>query len=198
MLVGVGVAVLALVGIGAGAVLSGGGSNSGGSAGASSSSASGAPDSTSTVEAQARQLNALLHNSNGSRTTVINAVASIKVCKNLVASASDLRTAAGERDDLVTRLSQLTLDKLPNGSQLVSQLTAAWAASSAADNHYATWAEQVGKPKGCHKGHAKVTSEVQRGNLSSGQATIAKQKAANLWNPIARQYGLTQRQFTQL
>ncbi len=198
VLVGAGVAVLALIGIGAGAILSGGGSGSQPSTGASSSPSGGTAGDADAVKAQATQLDQLLSTSNDSRTSVINAVASIKACKNLAISATHLRTAAGERDDLVTKLSQMKLDKLPNSAQLVSQLTAAWAASSSADNHYATWATQVAQPKGCHKNHAKTTPEVQRGNLSSGQATIAKQKAADLWNPIARQYGLTQRQFTQL
>lgn len=195
LLVGVGIAVLALVGVGAGALF-GGGSKSP-APGRTASAGTGAGPSKA-AEGQARRLDALLMTSNSSRTTVINAVASIKVCKNLANSASDLRTAAGERDNLVTRLSNMTLDKLPNSLELVNQLTAAWAASSAADNHYADWAAQVAQPKGCHKGQAKTTPQVQQGNLSSGEATIAKQKAAGLWNAIARQYGLTQRQFTQL
>lgn len=198
VMVGIGVAVLALIGIGAGAALSGGGS--GGKPDSGSSATAGAPGNASAdpVKAQAQQLNALLRTSNSSRTSVINAVAAIKACRNLDGSATDLRTAAGERSDLVSKLSQMTLDQLPDSADLISQLTAAWKASASADNYYAGWADQVAKPKGCHKGHARVTVDVQRGNLASGQATVAKQKAAALWNPIARQYGLTQRQFTQL
>ncbi|PWI45908.1 hypothetical protein [Streptomyces sp. ICBB 8177] len=199
VLVGVGVAVLAVVGVGAGALLSGGGSGKDQQpAGATSSAAAGSAGRSDTAQAQAKQLDGLLQTSDGSRTAVINAVASIKTCSNLGTSASDLRTAAGQRGDLVTKLSQLDLGQLPNHAELVSQLTIAWKASAAADKHYAAWADEVAGKKGCQKGHAKNTVEAQRGNVSSGEATLAKKRAADLWNPIAQRYGLTQRQYTQL
>ncbi|MBY8884882.1 hypothetical protein K7472_08475 [Streptomyces sp. PTM05] len=199
VLVGVGVAVLAVVGVGAGALLSGGGSGKDQQpAGATSSAGAGSSGGSDAAQAQAKQLDGLLQTSDGSRTAVINAVASIKTCSNLGTSASDLRTAAGQRDDLVTKLSHMDLGQLPDHAELVSQLTIAWKASAAADKHYAAWADEVAGKKGCQKGHAKSTVEAQRGNASSGEATLAKKRAADLWNPIAQRYGLTQRQYTQL
>ncbi len=195
LLAGAAVAVLAVVGIGVGAIMGGGG---GSPKTGTSASASTATTTSAAAEAEARRLDSLLASANDSRTSVINAVASIKGCKNLPASAAALRSAAAERDRLVSRLSQMSLADLPNGSQLSSQLSQAWNSSSAADKYYAAWAGQAGKPKGCHKGKAKITLAVQRGNLASGEATIAKQKAAQMWNPIAKQYGLTQRQYTQM
>ncbi|MDI5965074.1 hypothetical protein [Streptantibioticus silvisoli] len=200
VLVGIGVVVLAVIGVGAGALFSGGGGSNSAQPGSSTSAApsagSGAADSA--AQGQAKQLDALLKTSNSSRTSVINAVASIKACNNLSASAATLRAAARERDDLVTQLSGMTLTALPNNADLVGQLTAAWKASSSADNYYAAWAGQAAQPKGCKKHQAKITGAVEHGNLESGKATLAKQKAADLWNPIAKQYGLTQRQYTQL
>ncbi|WP_269855618.1 hypothetical protein [Streptomyces sp. RPT161] len=201
-MIGIGVAGLAVIGVAVGAALSGGSDNSGDQqkAGVASPAAGGgANGAADAAQAQAKQLDSLLKDSNSSRATVISAVASIKSCSNMGQSSADLRTAASQRAQLITRLDQLTLDKLPNHDELVKQLTAAWKASAEADNDYADWGDQVSKDKkGCDKGHAKGTPAAQKGNAASGRATFAKKKAADLWNPIAGQYGLTQRQFTDL
>ncbi|AEW94746.1 hypothetical protein SCATT_23750 [Streptantibioticus cattleyicolor NRRL 8057 = DSM 46488] len=201
VLIGAGIAVLAAVGIATGAALSGGGNDqpqkAGATAPAASSGATG--DSADPAADQAKRLDALLATSNSSRATVINAVETIKNCGDLHKAAADLRSAAGQRDDLVAKLGGLDLGRLPGHDQLTAQLTAAWKASAAADNHYAAWADQVAADKkGCHKGHARITGQAQQANASSGDATAAKKRAAGLWNPIASRYGLTQREFTQL
>ncbi|MER5787834.1 hypothetical protein [Streptomyces sp. NPDC001980] len=197
--VGIGIAVL---GIGAGALLSGGGGDSGdanktvaASAPASDGSSSAAADA---AKAQAVALDKLLADSGSSRASVINAVAQVKQCKNLDGSASDLRNAAQQRTALVTRLSKLSVDKLPNNAELSTALTKAWQASANADNHYAAWADQAKGKKGCHKGQARTTGQTAAGNQESVTASSQKVKAAALWNTIASKYGLTQRQPTQL
>ncbi|MFE5740937.1 hypothetical protein [Streptomyces celluloflavus] len=150
------------------------------------------------AEAQAKGLEALLGDSNSSRSAVVNAVKSIKSCDNLDGAAKDLRSAAGQRNDLVNRLKQLPVDKIPGNDQLTAALTTAWQSSAAADDHYAAWADQVGGDKGCHKGKARGTENAVQGNTASGAATKAKQQAAKIWNPIAQKYGLTERRPEQL
>ncbi|MCQ4080716.1 hypothetical protein NGB36_08895 [Streptomyces sp. RB6PN25] len=201
--VGIAVAACAVVGLTAGALFGAGGNGSdqqkAGSAASATTKASSGAGANAAAAQQAQSLDALLGQSGSSRTTVINAVQSIKDCGNLAAAAADLRGAAGQRDALVSQLSQLSLDQLPSHSELVSQLTMAWKSSAAADQHYAQWADQMARDKnGCRKGHSSPTPQMQQGNASSGEATYAKQQAAALWNPIARQYGLTQRQYSQL
>lgn len=129
---------------------------------------------------------------------MINAVNGIKTCHNLGGAAKDLRAAAGQRNDLVKRLQQLPVDKIPNHDRLTAALTRAWQSSASADNHYAAWAGQVGGKKGCHKGKARVTRQTAQGNTASGQATLAKKQAAQIWNPLAQKYGLTERRPEQL
>ncbi|MFD3501507.1 hypothetical protein [Streptomyces sp. NPDC058678] len=198
--VGIGIAVL---GIGAGALLAGGGSNDKGdkkqtvSATAPATDGSASPSADPAKE-QAVALDTLLADSGNSRTSVISAVASVKSCKNLGQAAKDLRDAAQQRTDLVTRLSGLTVDKLPDHVALTEALTKAWKASASADNHYAAWADQAAGKKGCKKGQARTTAQTQAGNQASGIASTEKTKAARLWNTIAKQYGLTERQPTQL
>lgn len=150
------------------------------------------------AEPQAKSLDALLKDSNNSRSAVINAVNNIKSCKALPKAASDLRTAARQRNDLVTRLGKLTVDKLPNQAQLTASLTKAWKSSAQADNQYAAWADQTRGKKGCHKGQARRTGRVGAAERASGEATAAKRKAAELWNPLAGKYGLTKHEATQL
>ncbi len=129
---------------------------------------------------------------------MINSVESIKSCKKLDKAAADLHGAAGQRNDLVARLEQTQIDKLPGQAALKAQLKKAWQSSAAADNHYAAWAGKVGSKHGCHKGKARTTSELGQANKASGDATAAKKQAAAAWNAIAKKYGLTPHQYTQL
>ncbi|WP_327315946.1 hypothetical protein [Streptomyces sp. NBC_01235] len=193
---------LAVVGVGAGALLSGGGGDQGddNKTVAASAPATGGSASTGAAEQQAVELDKLLADSGSSRASVIGAVADVKACDNLSQAATDLRDAAKQRTDLVTRLAALKVDQLPNHGALTTALTKAWQASASADNHYAAWADQVAgsKKKSCKKGSARTTSETQAGNRASGTASAQKSQAATLWNEIAKTYGLTQRQPTQL
>jgi hypothetical protein len=198
--IGIGIVVL---GVGAGALLGGGGGDDGkdknqpvsATAPATNGSASPAADP---AKQQAVALDKLLADSGDSRASVIRAVADVKRCDNLGKAASDLRDAAKQRNQLVTRLSGLSVDKLPNHAALATALTKAWQASAAADNHYAAWADQVGGRKGCKKGQARPSGQTQAGNRASGTASQQKAQAAGMWNAIAKTYGLTQRQPTQL
>lgn len=147
---------------------------------------------------QAVALDKLLADSNNSRDSVIAAVRNVGKCANLAQSATDLRNAAKQRNGLVTRLAGLSVDKLPANAQLTTALNKAWKASASADNHYAAWAGQVAGKHGCKKGHARSTPHAVAANKASGEATTNKQQAAALWNKIAKQYGLTTRDKSQL
>ncbi|WP_030380365.1 MULTISPECIES: hypothetical protein [unclassified Streptomyces] len=197
--IGVGIVVL---GIGAGALLGGGGDSKGDDSKNVSATGPATADSSAPAadpaKAQADALDKLLAESGNSRQSVIGAVANVRACKNLDQSATDLRSAAKQRNGLVTKLSGLAVDKLPDHAALTASLTAAWRASASADNHYAAWADQAKGKKVCKKGHARTTNQTVAGNTASGTATEQKKKAAALWNAIASKYGLTQRQPTQL
>ncbi|GCD43628.1 hypothetical protein GKJPGBOP_03309 [Streptomyces paromomycinus] len=210
-IIGVAVVALAGAGLGVGWALSGGGEDgpaekkqeSGGASGAAKDEGDGKDakqpsPSADPVAAQAKGLDALLKDSNNSRDAVIGAVKSIKSCDNLDAAAKDLRDAARQRNDLVSRLAKLPVDKLPGSGELTASLNEAWKSSASADNHYAAWAGQVKGKKGCPKGKARGGKEPAKGNADSGRATKAKQQAAKLWNPIAQKYGLTERRPEQL
>ncbi|MDT0419314.1 hypothetical protein RM574_27930 [Streptomyces sp. DSM 41982] len=150
------------------------------------------------VKDQAVGLDKLLADSNNSRDAVVRSVGNIGSCKDLGKAAADLRDAARQRNDLVKRLGQLPVDKLPQQDQLKTALTRAWHASATADNHYAAWADQTAKHGGCPGGHARSTNQRNAGDRASGQATSAKEQASGLWNAIASKYELTKRDKSQL
>ncbi|MEU6806101.1 hypothetical protein [Streptomyces neyagawaensis] len=200
--VGIGIAVL---GIGAGALMASGGKDDQGKGDDKAVTASEPSAEESSAEAadpakeQAVALDKLLADSGNSRNSVVKAVANIRSCTNLGQAATDLRNAAKQRNDLVTKLGELSVDKLPDNAALTTSLTKAWQASASADNHYAAWADQVaGKRKLCKRGQARSTGETLAGNQASTTASAEKTKAARLWNGIAGKYGLTQRQAGQL
>ncbi|MEV5698289.1 hypothetical protein AB0L55_12445 [Streptomyces anthocyanicus] len=199
--VGVGIAV---VGVGAGAMMAGGGEDEdkGGNqtvsatAPASQSASAEASPTVDPVRQQAVELDKLLAESGTGRTTVINAVGDVKTCDKLPQAAKDLREAAKQRSGLVDSLSKLSVDKLPQHTELTTALTKAWQASASADNHYAAWADRTAGKKGCKKG--KAATQPTAATRASGTASKEKAKAATLWNAIAKKYGLTERQPTQL
>ncbi|WP_344570709.1 hypothetical protein [Streptomyces axinellae] len=203
LLIGGGLAAVAVIGLLVGLTLSGGedgekSAKAEGQAASSSPAGQESPKAPDPAEEQAKRLDALLGDSNNSRSAVVRSVERIKSCKALGKAASDLRAAAKQRNGLVTRLAQLKTDKIPGSAQLNASLKSAWKSSAAADNHYAAWAGQAAGKKGCHKGTARQTSRTAAGNRASGTATAAKKKAAALWNPTAKKYGLTARQFGEL
>ncbi|MFE2929361.1 hypothetical protein [Streptomyces sp. NPDC059278] len=195
----------AVVGLGAGALLSGGDDKDKDDKQpvAAASSPAGKDPSTQAAadpaKPQAEALDKLLADSNNSRAAVIGAVEKTKNCTDLDQAVTDLKGAAQQRRDLVTRLEELSVDKLPDHARLTASLTKAWQASAAADEHYAAWAAQAknGK-KVCKHGRARTTSETQQATVQSGEASKAKQQASGLWNTIATKYGLTRRTATQL
>ncbi|MGW1836784.1 hypothetical protein [Streptomyces sp. NPDC002067] len=196
VVVGIVVVALAGAGIGLGWALSGGDDDakkkepSTGAARSATKDAAPPSPTADPAEEQAKKLDALLADSNSSRSAVINAVRDIRGCDNLPGAAKDLKGAANQRNQMVSRLQGLPLDKVPRHAELTAALTTAWKSSAAADNHYAAWAGQVAGKKGCHKGHARNTGHTAQGTAASGAATKAKEQAARLWNPIAQKYGL--------
>ncbi|QNP63828.1 hypothetical protein [Streptomyces genisteinicus] len=194
----------AVLGLGVSAVVFGGDDSSSKTPDENVAATSAAPSPSASekpadpAKPQAEALDKLLADSNDSRAAVIRSVENTKSCKDLDAAVKDLKDAAAQRRGLVTRLGELELDKLPKHAELNSALTKAWQASASADDHYAAWAQQAKSKKVCKDGKARSTSHTAQGNKASGDATRAKNQAAQLWNAIARDHGLTERRSEQL
>ncbi|QDY77395.1 hypothetical protein [Streptomyces qinzhouensis] len=156
------------------------------------------PEGDGQGRAQAAALDKLLADSNNSRDAVVRSVANIRRCEELGRAATDLRGAAEQRRTLVARLQSLGVDRLPRGTELSAALIKAWRSSAAADDHYASWAEQVQGERGCRDGRARTTRRAVEGNRASAEATTAKRRAAAMWNAIAEDHELTERRAEQL
>ncbi|GAA1912124.1 hypothetical protein GCM10009716_22470 [Streptomyces sodiiphilus] len=159
-----------------------------------------AEDTAQVAAEQAQALSTLLEDSNDSRDAVIRSVENIKSCDKLKKAGEDLREAADQRNSLVTRLDELELDALPDSEELTAALVEAWEASADADDYYAAWADEVreNRRRMCRGGQAQHTESLAAANRASGEATAAKERAAELWNPTAREHGLPERAPGQL
>ena len=79
---------------------------------------------------------------------------------------------------------------------MLQDLTSAWQASAQVDTDLAGWADDL-ITRGCH-GKSRSDAHLRASRAPESQATVGKRAFASLWNPLARQYGLTTYQRDQL
>ncbi|NJQ08524.1 hypothetical protein, partial [Streptomyces lonarensis] len=149
---------------------------------------------------QAAELSGLLAESGESREAVVEAVAAVQECDGIRHARRELSAAGEQRRGLVERLDELTLEALPAHTELTSALRAAWQSSAEADDRFADWAREVREDRRrmCRGGSARHTDNYQQAARASGEASGSKERAAELWNPIAREHGLPEREPTEL
>lgn len=152
------------------------------------------------VAQQATELSGLLAESGESREAVVEAVAAVQECDGIRHARRELSSAGEQRRGLVERLDQLTLEALPGHGELTSALRSAWQSSAEADDRFADWAREVREDRRrmCRGGSARHTDNYSQAARASGEATGSKELAAELWNPIARDHGLPERQPSDL
>lgn len=142
---------------------------------------------------QASALDELLDRSAINRRAVATATGQINRCTNLSGAQRELSQAATNRQALVRDLNNMDLSALPGGETLGVDLEDAWDASALSDRSYASWAveaQDAGCPPG---GPAPRTSSHAAAQSTDQIATESKEAFVSLWNPIASDYGLTQR-----
>ena len=137
----------------------------------------------------ATALDSLLTDSSRNRANVVAAVASVASCQDPAGAAATLTQAANDRQAELNRLQTLDLSALSGSNQLVGALTSSLDHSQAADQAFAAWAQAS---EGC-SGNAAQDSNYAAASDASTAATASKQQFVNLWNPIARRFGLTVR-----
>jgi hypothetical protein len=141
------------------------------------------------------RLSSLLALSVTDRAAVIAAVADVRGCGPSL--RQDVRTfanAASSRQRLLSRLGSLPGRSLLPAA-MVPDLTGAWQASAQVDTDLARWAEDK-VVRGCHH-NGRSNAALRASYAPERQADAAKQAFARLWNPVARQYGLTTYQRSQ-
>ncbi|MFF5175214.1 hypothetical protein ACFY3U_21610 [Micromonospora sp. NPDC000089] len=154
---------------------------------AGASTPSGTEDSETRAREQAGAVDAVLAESAASRVHLGGAIADVGECRNLTASIAALHRVARERGAQRDRAAGLTVDALPDGAAMRSQLVAALDRSGAADEAYADWAQRS-LDRACVQ-----DANWTRGNDLSVQAQAAKTQFLARWNPTAARYGLPAR-----
>ena len=166
--------------------------------GTSSSGTTGAGSAASSQAARqaAVGLSELLAQSVTDRAAVIGAVAAVPGCGPSVhQDARILADAASARKRLLSRLGSLD-DRALLPAAMLQDLAGAWQASAQADADLARWADDE-IARGCHSTSGSDAS-LRASYVPDGRATADKQAFATLWNPVARRYGLTTYQWSQL
>ncbi len=142
------------------------------------------------------RLSGLLAQSVTDRAAVTGAAEDVRGCgPSLRQDARTFARAASSRQHLLSRLASLPgRSVLP--AAMLQDLTGAWQASAQVDTDLARWA-QDNTARGCHRS-SRSDAHLRASYIPEGRATVGKRAFATLWNPIARQYGLTTYQRNQL
>jgi hypothetical protein len=164
-----------------------------------STAATGAAPSTSSQDARRQAavgLSGLLAQSVTDRAAVIDAAEDVRGCgPSLRQDARTFTRAASSRQHLLARLANLPGRSLLPAA-LLPNLTAAWQASAQVDTDLARWAADT-MARGCHH-NSRSDAGLRASYAPESRATAGKHAFARLWNPLARQYGLTTYQPSQL
>jgi hypothetical protein len=141
-------------------------------------------------------LSGLLAQSVTDRAAVIDAAADVRGCgPSLRQDARTFAGAASSRQRLLSRLGSLPGRSLLPAA-MVPDLTGAWQASAQVDSDLARWADDT-IARGCHR-NSRPDAGLRASYVPESHATAGKHAFASLWNPLARQYGLTTYQPSQL
>jgi len=164
-----------------------------------STAAAGTAPSPSSQDARrqaAVRLSGLLALSVTDRAAVIDAAEDVRGCgPSLRQDARTFTRAASSRQHLLSRLESLPgRSELP--AALLRNLTTAWQASAQVDTDLARWAAAT-SARHCHR-NSRSDAGLRASYAPESQATAGKHAFARLWNPIARGYGLTTYQPSQL
>jgi hypothetical protein len=193
--VGAGIAVVVIAAL---TLSSHGGSPSAAGNGATAGGTPTASTSTGTTALTQRQaatsLAGLLSQSGTDHADVNAAVTSVEGCKGLTADAQTLNKAATNRRTLLTKLAQLPgRSALP--AAMISNLTNGWQASATVDADLAQWATS-------EAGHCKKDDTKNPNYAASlpfdSKATNGKTAFVGQWNSLARKYGLSVYQPSQI
>jgi hypothetical protein len=164
-----------------------------------SAAAAGTAPSASSQDARrqaAVRLSGLLAQSGTDRAAVIHAAEDVRGCgPSLHQDARTFSHAASSRQHLLSRLASLPGRSLLPAA-LLQNLTTAWQASAQVDTDLARWAADTMARK-CHR-NSRSDAGLRASYAPESQATVGKQTFARLWNHVARGYGLTTYQPSQL
>ena len=144
----------------------------------------------------AESLAGLLAQSVTDRSSIVNAASDVSRCgPALTQDPQVFDSAAAARQRLSSQLASLPGRSALSGPMLQA-LTGAWLASATADQDFARWAQDE-LAQGCAP-NDQADPGFQAAAGPDSRATTDKKAFANLWNPMAAQYGLPSYRWNQL
>jgi hypothetical protein len=146
--------------------------------------------STGVPQAQAAAVNALLDASIASRTKLNAAIDLVNKCILLDKAIADLQEVGTERQSQIDNVTRFDLSAIPEGEQLRSMLKEALGISLTADRSFVSWA-QAWQSRGCAVGSGQ--SFYDEAQAQSKDASDARVRFLDVWNPVASRYGLQSR-----
>ncbi|MGC5011482.1 hypothetical protein ACLQ2R_12020 [Streptosporangium sp. DT93] len=150
----------------------------------------GGPEGPGEAKAQARVLDALLADSGGSRSGLDAALEGLRSCEDAPGGLAALQRITASRREQVIQVNALGTGALDGGDAVRERLTRALTASFEADEAFLVWAAR--QSVGCDRDWSG-DDDYRRGLAFSEEATTAKRGFLRLWNPLARRYGLPER-----
>jgi hypothetical protein len=144
-------------------------------------------DGRTRASEQAGAVAQVLVDSGRARSRVANAVRQVAACTDVRTAGADLRAGSAARRATVERAGALRTDLLPRGAELKAQIVVALAHDQRAGDAYATWAAAV-ELTGCRSA-AMHGADRRAGDAESRAAIAAKKRVAELWKPLAAEYG---------
>jgi len=149
------------------------------------------PTPTDNAPVQAQQIDSLLQQSASARRGIAPALTDIANCRTSATDTDALQYAVQVRQQLLTEIAVLDMTSLPSAERLRSELRSLWQASIDADTSYLGWADS-------NTCDGSTDPNQDEGDAYSKKATSAKTAFLAAWNPIAKRYGLPQRDETQI
>lgn len=148
------------------------------------------PAAQSSGAAVMATLGSYLAQSASVRPTVQGAIDAVENCSEPPSSGEEtIQQAIDTRQRILSGLQTLSPATLPQGAQLISELSTAMQNSINADRDYqSAMADGASSGAACDSNLAQ-DSNYQAGQDASAQATAAKGDFLNTWNPVAPGYG---------
>jgi hypothetical protein len=135
-------------------------------------------------------VNTLFTESGHDRDTLRAAIATVGSCNNLSSAVTSLQSVVSDRQTLLTRLDSLDIARLPNHARLRAGLEQALTDSLHSDQSYEAWVEDLND--NCDASTETQDSNYLQAQQSDSTAESDKGALAQLWDPIAKKFGLPQ------
>ena len=152
-------------------------------------SSTGRPAPTAAVRDQAVAVNRLLAQSTADRDALRSAIADLESCRSIVQATATLQSVVSSRQVLITEAGSLSLDLLPNGTELRSLLYRAMTESASSDRAYASWGTDL-EANGCNPSSAVDDPNFQAAQPTDKAAEVLKAHFVVLWDPLATRFAL--------